>query len=436
MDSNTKQFYTDLLTKIKQRLWSAGFKERHRSSEKAFSRKRTLTFSIVVLFLLNMVKRSIQDELDEFFKAMNGSKIAARIVTKSAFCQARHKLKHEAFIELNQVQVAYYYEAGQSHRWHGFRLLAIDGSMSDLPNNEATSEHFGVWHPQSGGTCAKARLSQVFDVQNKITIEALIAPKSVDERTLAAQHLAHVGTSDLLLMDRGYPAFWLFAAILEQEADFCVRMTVSEWKAVQKFVRSGQKDQYVLLRPGYAAKKKCLAYGLPTDPIRVRLVRVKLPTDEIEVLATSLLDRTHFPASLFQALYHERWPVEEDYKTMKSRLEVENWSGQSVQAIYQEFHASVFTKNLAAILACPAQQIVTQQSQQKKHLYQINLTNLLSKMKDSIVWLLTESDLDDLLHALWQQMVKTTEPIRPGRSYSRQQRVKRKRFPLTYKAIR
>lgn len=383
-----------------------------------------------------MVKRSLQDELDEFFKAINGRKIAARIVTKSAFCQARRKLHYEAFVELNQVQVAYFYEAGQPHRWHGFRLLAIDGSMSDLPNNEAISEHFGVWHPQSGGTCAKARLSQLFDVLNKITVAALIAPKSEDERTLAAKHLAHVGTGDLLLMDRGYPAFWLFAAILQQEAHFCVRMTVSEWKAVQKFVLSGEAEQYVLLQPGYEAKKKCVAHGLSTDPIRLRLVRIKLSTDEIEVLATSLLDRTRFPASLFQALYHTRWPVEEDYKIMKSRLEVENWSGQSVLTVYQEFHASVFTKNLAAILACPAQQIVTQQSQQKKHLYQINMTNLLSKMKDSIVFLLTESDLGDLLQALWQQMVRTTEPIRPGRSYPRQQRVKRKRFPLSYKATR
>lgn len=390
----------------------------------------------MVLFLLNLVKRSIQDELDEFFKAIKGGKIAARVVSKSAFCQARRKLNYEAFIEMNQVQVTYYYEAGRPQRWHGLRLLAIDGSMSDLPNNETISEHFGVWHPQSGGTCAKARLSQLFDVLNNITIEALIAPKSADERTLAAQHLVHVGIGDLLLMDRGYPAFWLFAAILQRKAHFCVRMTVSEWKEVRKFALSGEAEQYLRIYPGYEAKNKCLAHALAANPIRIRLIRVELSSGEIEVLATSLLDRIRFPASLFQALYHNRWPVEEDYKMMKSRLEVENWSGQSVLAVYQEFHAAVFIKNLAAILACPAQQIVTQQSQQKKYLYQINMTNLLSKMKDSIIFLLTTSDPHDLLHALWQQMVKTIEPIRPGRSYLRRQRVKRKRFPLTYKAIR
>jgi len=383
-----------------------------------------------------MVKRSIQDELDEFFKAIQGTKIAARVVTKSAFSQARRKLDYEAFVELNRVQVAYFYQAGQPERWHGFRLLAIDGSMSDLPNNETIAEHFGVWHPQSGGTCAKARLSQLFDVLNKVTVEALIAPKSEDERTLAARHLVHVGKDDLLLMDRGYPAFWLLAAILERAAHFCVRLTLSEWKVAQNFALSSKVEQSVLLQAGYEAKKKCLAYGLSTEPIRVRLIRVELPTGEIEVLATSLLDKTRFPAMLFQALYQSRWPVEEDYKIIKSRLEVESWSGQSVLAVYQEFHAAVFTKNLAAILAQPAQQTITQQSLSKKHPYQINMTNLLSKIKDTIIYLLSEANLHSLLQTLWQQMLKTTEPVRPGRSYPRKKRVKRRRFPSNYKATR
>jgi hypothetical protein len=388
------------------------------------------------LFLLNLVKRGLQDELDEFFKALNGGKVAMRVVTKSAFCQARCKLDYRAFIELNQAQVDYFYQESEPQRWFGLRLLAIDGSMADLPQNEAISDHFGVWHPYSGGTCAKARLSQLYDVLNKITVDALIAPKAEDERSLAASHLTHVQKNDLLLMDRGYPAFWLFAAILQREAHFCTRLTVSEWQVAKKFVASGEEEQYVLLQPGYEARKKCAERDLPTDPIRVRLIRVELPTGEIEVLATTLLDRTRFPTVLLQDLYHHRWPVEEDYTVMKSRLEIENWFGKSVQAVYQEFHAAVFSKNMAAILAHPAQQVVTQQSQQKKYVYQINMTNLLSKLKDAIVFLFCESDIYPLLRSLWGQMVQTTEPIRPGRSYPRKKSVKRKRFPMNYKAAR
>ena len=84
----------------------------------------------------------------------------------------------------------------------------------------------------------------------------------------------------------------------------------------------------------------------------------------------------------------------------------------------------------------PAQQEVTRQSQAKKYPYQVNMTNLLSKMKDTIVHLMLDTDILALLQALWQQMVRTIEPIRTGRSFPRQQKVKRKRFPLNYKAIR
>ncbi len=425
-----------LIACIKRLIGSDEFKQRHRISEKAFSRERILTFGLMIQFLLNMVKRATQDELDEFFKILRGGKVARRIVTKSAFSQARKKLKPSAFIELNHEQVAYFYQHAEPQRWYGLRLLAIDGSMSDLPDAEEVRTHFGVWHPQSGGTCAKARVSQLFDVLNKVTVEAIIAPKSYGERVLAERHLDHIRKGDMLIMDRGYPAFWLFAAILDKKADFCARLTVSEWKVAQKFVASGKKEQFVLLRPGHEAKKACRQRNLSIKPIQVRLIRVELPSDEIEVLATSLLNRRSFPQTVFQQLYHHRWPVEEDYKVIKSRLEVENWNGKSVKAVYQEFHATVFTKNHAAILAHPAQQIVERQNQTKKYHYQINLTNLISKMKDTIVYLLQDANILPLLQALWEQMIKTIEPIRPGRSFPRQKRVKRRRFVMNYKAVR
>lgn len=412
------------------------FKERHRRSERDFSRNRCLTFCVVVLFLINMVKRSLQDELDEFFKAIQQGKLAEREVTKSAFSQARRKLKHTAFIELNQEQVAYYYQNFEPQLWQGMRLLAIDGSMSELPHKPAICDHFGVWHPQSGGTCPKARLSQLFDVLNKLTVEAMIAPKAVGERALAEQHIEHLNKDDLLLLDRGYPAFWLFALLLSRGVQFCTRMTVSEWLVAQDFVASGVDEQVVELHPGYEAKKACRQRSLSAESLAVRLIRVELQTGEIEVLATSLLDTDRFPYAIVKELYPKRWPVEEDYKIMKSRLQVENWSGTSVESIYQDFHATVFTKNFAAILAQPAQEAILEQSQAKKHRYQVNMTNLISKLKDTVLHLFRDAHILDLLRTLWNQMTKTIEPIRPGRSSPRKKRVKRKRHSMTYKQTR
>lgn len=437
LEQETIENYQGLFQHLRSKLESEEFLRQHRRSERDFTRKRSLTFIIVVLFLLNMVKRALQDELDEFFRVIQQQgKVAERVVTKSAFTQARQKLKYTAFVELNQEQVAYFYGHYTPLRWCEFRLLAIDGSMSDVPNVPNLRDHFGVWSSATSTGCAKARLSQLFDVLDKVTVDACIGPNGQGERVLAEQHLSQIGEGDLLLIDRGYPAYWFFRAIIARGAHFCGRLNVGKWKIVKRFVASGQQEQIVTLKPDYRARRACRERNLPIEPLLLRLIRVELPTGEVEVLITTLLDTARFPYEVFKELYFQRWPVEEDYKVMKSRLQVENWSGTLTEAIYQDFHATVFTKNMAAILAQPAQPVVGQRTMNRKHRYQINMTNLISKLKDTVVHLFRDADVLHLLTSLWHQMLSTIEPIRPDRSFPRDKKVHRKRFPMNYKSTR
>ena len=213
MDTVTETAYLGLFQEINACLSSLDFMVRHRETEQSFTRNRCLTFIILITFLLNMLKRSQQDELDEFFKLLNGTEVAVRVVTKSAFTQARKKLKYGAFVELNRVQIDYFYQSLRPQTWMGWRLLAVDGSTMQVPNTPENLAHFGAWQPAKGGPCPMARVSQMFDVLNDVTLNALIVPKTFGERELAADHFAHLCPSDLILLDRGYPAFWLFALI-------------------------------------------------------------------------------------------------------------------------------------------------------------------------------------------------------------------------------
>jgi hypothetical protein len=288
MSSDTAAACVGLLESLKSLLLSPDFKSRHRRNKKDFTRKRCLTFIIVVVFLLNLVKRALQDELDEFFKLLNGEDVAIRMVTKSAFTQARKKLGYGAFVELNQMQVTYFYDHFEPQTWCGFRLVAVDGSTSELPRTSEVTEHFGAWHPAKGAPCPIARVSQLFDVINQITLDAIIAPKALGERALAALHFTLLQADDLVLLDRGYPAFWLFALILDQEAHFCARMPLSGWLVVEQFVASGLAEQIVTVYPGYVARKECQTRQLSTEPLNIRLIRIELDTGAVEVLATSL----------------------------------------------------------------------------------------------------------------------------------------------------
>jgi hypothetical protein len=412
------------------------FIKRHRRSAKSFVRKRCLTFRIMILLLINMLKGSIQDELDHFFKAVNHTETFERVVTKSAFSQARKNLDHLAFVEINNHLVRTFYNTFPVRTWMGFTLLAVDGSTIKVPKTSENMEHFGVWRTAAGTECPVARISQLFDVLNKISVAAVVAPKSEGERELAAELFLHLRPVDLVLLDRGYPAFWLFKLILATGGHFCARISDKLWSQVKAFDQSGKKDDILSFEASWPSQRACRELGLDTRPLKLRLVRVVLESGESEILITSLLDQEGYPTEYFGDLYHNRWPVEEDYNHMKHRLEIENFSGKSVLAVYQDFHAKVLSKNLAAALAHSCQDHVDRESSDRKHKYQINFTQLLSKLKDTVVLLFLRDKIIPLIRNIMEIAVRSIEPVRPGRKYPRVKKGTVTKLRTSYKPIR
>lgn len=427
-----------LVDYLKEIILSNDFLARHRQSPKNFTRKRKLPFHYLIFFLMNFIKRSYQDELDGFFQTLKGFEVARRIVSKVALTKARMKLKYEAFVELNHHLIDFFYRNFQPTTWHGFNLLAIDGSTVRLPRIKKIAEHFGVWHSKGGAECPIARVSQMFDVLNNLSIDATISPKSVGERQLAAQHFLNLLPTDFILLDRGYPAYWLFNLILSLDSNFCARISCTKWKIIRRFYRSGNKEQIIYLPAPPTSRKQCLEMGLDTKPLRLRLIRVELDTGETEILVTSLIDPDLYPVHIFHELYHERWPVEEDYKTAKCWIEIENFSGKSVLSVYQDFHAKVFSKNVTSALAYPTRETVRESSKGKKYEYQINFAQALSNTKNVIVLLFDRSKeaATLLISQLHEIFIKTIEPIRPGRKFPRNHKVHRRCFYLCYKSVR
>ena len=335
---------TELVDFLRKIISSNDFIKQHRQSPTDFIRQRKLPFTTLLFFLMNLIKGSYQDELDHFFKAIFKFEVPKRIVSKAALTKARMKLKYEAFIDLNLNLVDYFYRHFNPEKWNGLNLLAVDGTTVTLPRIEEISKHFGAWKPRQGDKCPKARVSQMFDPLNKITVDAIIESKDNGERELAAFHFLNLLEKDLVLLDRGYPAYWLFNLILSRGANFCARIQRKRWKIVRHFYNSGRKEKIISLPVSSTSIKACKEMGLDLKPLQLRLIRIELDTGETEILITSLLDQTTFPHDQFCDLYHLRWPVEEDYKTMKRWIEIENFSGKSVHSVYQDFHAKVFSK--------------------------------------------------------------------------------------------
>ena len=67
-----------------------------------------------------------------------------------------------------------------------------------------------------------------------------------------------------------------------------------------------------------------------------------LKTGEAEILVTALRDEYTDPRADFAELYRLRWGSETFYGILKTRLALENFTGQSVEAIKQDFYATIY----------------------------------------------------------------------------------------------
>jgi len=95
--------------------------------------------------LLQKTLKSVQLHIHSLAHALDQREGTAHTaVTAGAWTRARAKLKHSAFIELNEtILVNEFYETAQVERFKGRRLLAIDGSVIALPSNPAIFKKFG-----------------------------------------------------------------------------------------------------------------------------------------------------------------------------------------------------------------------------------------------------------------------------------------------------
>lgn len=206
---------------------------------------------------------------------------------------------------------------------------------------------------------------------------------------------------------------------------------------VKQFVCSGASEAVVTFCASQKAIQECAKRGLSTAPLRLRLVRVELPT-ETEVLITNLMDEQLYPADQFAWLYHQRWGIEENFKRLKQWTEIENFSGKSALSVRQDFHAKILATNLTQLMSLSAQKIVDKKAKNRSQRHQVNFAQALSKMKHLIVEFVYHAKsklLEELLISRVQYISLTTEPIRPGRSVPRRvKNIKNKVHHPAYKS--
>jgi hypothetical protein len=193
-------------------------------------------------------------------------------------------------------------------------------------------------------------------VQDSLVLDWRFGPFDPSEKNTARPLLDNLKKGDILLADRGFSGFPMFARILEKGADFLMRkngrLKVENLKVVKRICK---EDIIAELSTDDATRKK--NPGLP-DKIDVRVFksRIKMPDGRKiqDWFVTSLLDGKRFKRNGLGRLYHRRWQIETAYLEFKQTFHADVLSSKTADNIYKEFSSHVLAYQLVRLIMCKA----------------------------------------------------------------------------------
>lgn len=364
------QFFNQLVSKASKMIHSEEFKSRNITDPSSFTRNRKLTFPIMTALILNMLSRTMQIELDDFFSNVLNSES----VTKQAFFKSRKNIKPEAFKELFEMTRETIFYNKKLRRFKGYRIFAIDGSELRLDKSKANGEYFKS-RSNSAGNKTSARISILFDVLSNFVMDAQIGSLEISERTFAVHNLEYFSkrfdNKDIVIFDRGYPSRKIISLLSQINCKYLMRLQRSAFKGVND---NASND----FRINISFKKQSCS---------VRVIKVTLDSGEIETLITNLSE-DEFKAKDFKSLYFMRWSVETAFDTLKNKLLIEKFSGRSPIAVLQEFYAAMFIMNCLAALKLTADRKLRSIKKNCKFLYKANSNLIIGYFKYRIPFLI------------------------------------------------
>ena len=374
-------------------------------------RERKFTFQDIILFQLQKKSGSYQTEIDLYFNSLSVTYDC--FPTSSAYTQARQKLSENAYIELNKSACDQFYQTNKFKKWKGYRVLGIDGSTLGLPNHDEVKAEFGVlgFGPKADRMHSLARISYMYDIFNGLVIDSRIAGFKTSESELAQLHIPFIKKNDIVLFDRYYASYPLMFTLHEQGAKFCFRMKDDWWKVVEQFSREKKKEKVMFI----TLPKK---YQHPDFPnkLKCRFIKKKDANGKIQVFCTNIFEGS---ASAIYNLYKCRWSIEEAYKLIKSRLEVEEFSGLKPIAIKQDFYSKTLLLTLNAILIS---EINHKPQKVNNRIQKINVTAGLARLKELLRKIKVYFDFDILIEEYIQLMKNRFSYSRKGQNRTRSPR--------------
>ena len=344
----------------------------------SFIRNRKMPLTDLMFTMINRRGITLSLELRNYMKTAH----PGMEISKPGYLKQRMKLNPLAFYELYRHHNRNFYaDPGFSH-FHGYLVLAADGSGINIPTTRETLDTFGTSSRKGTKPQASIGLGCLYDVMNRMILESDCCKCKFDEMRLAEEQIDRVsetiGASQpfLAVMDRGYPSTAAFIRMMEKGVLFLVRLKSSDYKKEQASLSF--PDTWVDIR----LDKSRISHYKGTDigqrmeelgHITLRMVKVPLPEGKEEVLITNLPSET-FDSRQIAELYHMGWGIETAYETLKDRLQIENFTGTRPVLLLQDICSTIYVSSLAEDIIRDAEAELDEKEKHRKHKMMVNRT--------------------------------------------------------------
>lgn len=356
-----------------------------------------------------------------------------------AYCQARARLPLALLRRLMQW-VAHAWPAldpdDSASRFHGHRVLVMDGSGVSMPDTAALQQHFGQPGNQRAG-CGfpVTHLLLLMHVASGMILDLIISPLRTHDMRHAADLHRPLSPGDLIVGDRAFCSF-AHLALLHKDGLFGLfrlhqRVIVnfgprrgrragngrgaSRPRANDQAARpGGGQDQVVKwvkqARPRWLEDQ---AWDDLPDTLPVRVIRCRVRQrgfrTRVITLATNLLDQERYSAAELAGLYQQRWQIETNLRHLKTTMKMDVLRCKSVAGVTKELLSYAIAYNLV--------RLVMAESSRRQGVAVARISFI-----DAQRWLL-HHDADDTLAPL------RINPHRPGRVQPRAIKRRPKKYP-------
>lgn len=247
----------------------------------------------------------------QVFKHARRSRPGEKTPCRSALCVARQRLGVEPVRRLFERTVRPLADAHTSGAFYrGWRLVAVDGTLLDVPDTVANAAYFG--RPTAGkrgnGAFPQVRKLSLVEVGTHVEFALCVGSYHTSEQTLFPQLLPHLQPGMLLLWDRGFFSYEHWKSVISREVHLLVRVTKGLVLAPIRRLCDG--SYLAKIYPDSKDRKK------DRRGILVRVIKFTLDDpqrvghQQEHTLLTDLRDARRHPAATLIPGYHWRWEHE------------------------------------------------------------------------------------------------------------------------------